>query len=221
MDGGQVMVQKTVMRSSPAMGVCWRLCMQVVHSVFPRLSSPVATTVKHLRQVKFMEWVLTLAQGFRGLSLHLHDPLTLGPGVVQGFVTGTMVDKYAPWGGWKKKEEDARSQYCFQEHASNNLTKVPPSRNGRTRSWPSIWWRILGHKHNSRWRLCWVSLRKCTTVDMNSQTSAVALWDGIILSFLAGRPCLVFLLIGSWVSKFPSVTKQDYLDLKLWNISVV
>lgn len=64
---------------------------------------------------------MTLAQGSRGLSLHLHGPLTLEPGVVQGFVAGTMIDKYAPCGGWKQKEEDAGSQYCFQKRASNNL----------------------------------------------------------------------------------------------------
>lgn len=40
-------------------------------------------------------------------------------------------------------------------------------------------------------------LRKCTTVNMDNQTSAVALWDGVSLSFLAGRPGLVFFLIGS------------------------
>lgn len=78
--------------------------------------------MKHLRQVNFMEWVLTLTQGFRGLSLHLHGLLTLGRVVVQGFVAGTMIDKYAPCGDWKQKGEDAGSQYCFQEHASNNLT---------------------------------------------------------------------------------------------------
>lgn len=65
---------------------------------------------------------MTLAQGFRGLSLYLHSLLTLGPVVVQGFVAGTLIDKYPPCGGWKQKEEDAESQYCFQEHASNNLT---------------------------------------------------------------------------------------------------
>lgn len=64
---------------------------------------------------------MTLTQGSRGLSLHLHSPLNLEPGVVQDFVTGTMIAKYAPCGGWKQKEEDAGSQYCFQEHASNNL----------------------------------------------------------------------------------------------------
>lgn len=34
-------------------------------------------------------------------------------------------------------------------------------------------------------------------MDMDSQASAVALWDGVILFFVAGRSRLVFLLIGS------------------------